>query len=57
MGSITLILCNLSWQELILACKRLSILSNQEVENNAQKKQLLPRSFRSCLFTSWELMG
>ncbi len=56
MGWITLILCNLSWQELILACKRLSISSNQEDENNA-KKQLLPRSFRSCLFTSWELMG
>lgn len=51
MGWITLILCNLSWQELILACKRLSILSNQEGENNA-KKIVTPKklSFMSIYF-------
>lgn len=51
MGWITLILCNLSWQELILACKRLSILSNQEGENNA-KKTVTPKklSFMSIYF-------
>ena len=51
MGWITLILCNLSWQELILACKRLSISSNQEGENNAQKT-VTPKklSFMSIYF-------
>lgn len=51
MGWITLILCNLSWQELILACKRLSISSNQESENNAQKT-VTPKklSFMSIYF-------